>query len=80
MVVGLPPPTPDMPKPIKAYLIVNKETGIWESWHGILAYAKQNADLFDAMLTGKKPKNPWDTDSNDAVVFIGEKKTNEIFN
>jgi hypothetical protein len=70
-VVGLPPATTDMPKPIDAYLIVNKETGVTESWHGILFYAKQNADLFNDLLIGKQPEDPWSA---------GEQKPSASFN
>jgi hypothetical protein len=56
VVVGIPPSTPDMPNPINAYLIVNKETGVTESWHGILFYATQNADLFNDMLVNPPKK------------------------
>lgn len=54
--VGLPPITPDMPQPLFGYLIVNKETGVTESWHGVLFYAKQNADLFNDLLVSPPKK------------------------
>lgn len=54
VLVGMPPVTPEMPNPLPCYLIINKETGVTESWHGILAYAKQNADLFHEMLHPKQ--------------------------
>ena len=50
LVVGLAPPTVSMPTPIDAYLVFNKETGVMESWQGVLFYAKQEADLFNDLL------------------------------
>lgn len=56
VVVGIPPSTPDMPNPITAYLVINKETGVTESWHSVLFYVKQNADLFNDMLVNPPKK------------------------
>jgi hypothetical protein len=39
-------------------LIVNKETGVTETWNGILFYAKQNADTFSDLLDDKEPESP----------------------
>jgi hypothetical protein len=50
LIVGVPPATPQDPEPTVGYLIVNKETGVLESWHSILFYAKQNADMFNKLL------------------------------
>jgi hypothetical protein len=55
VIVDTPPATPDMPNPIPAYVIVNKETGVWESWTGLLYYAKDMADQFHKQLT--RPQN-----------------------
>jgi hypothetical protein len=51
VIVDTPPATPDMPNPIPAYVVVNKETGVWESWTGLLYYAKDMADQFHKQLT-----------------------------
>lgn len=79
--IGIPPVTQDMPNPIDAYLIVNKETGVIESWHSILFYAKQTADHLHSMLIdppGKKA-NPWD-DAQEERSLPGEKKPSGTFN
>jgi len=59
VIVGVPPATEQLPNPIDCYLVVNKETNVIEYWESVLFYAKQRADLFDRMLSGKYKIDDW---------------------
>lgn len=52
IVVGLPPKTVEFPEPFEVYLVINKDTGVLETFHQVLPYAKNWADQFDAYLRG----------------------------
>jgi hypothetical protein len=57
-------------------LVVNKETGVTETWNGILFYAKQNADLFNDLLEGNPIKTPIQTELETEPMITASGKFN----